>query len=302
MIGQFQILSENYVSSSHCQSPYMLENPVVFSQLPTFNDNPSGLVRYPDPDGYLGRSGNTLERCNNKRRANTFENPRDSLKTSRFTRNFCQFHNSKRRFINTKSFSSPFAPHNTTTFIIHAKKFGGIASLVSPCAVTPTILTTSTLSSSTVVILETAKEKWGVDEYDTMKGLIRLRKENENFDQAGENNDCCEVFEVEKRLNNDLSRFEMIYPTSCGDEHNLENRVDEHGLQIKHLEEQNLTFKEIIFLMERELGDLRRRVVCLETEGIGAGDHESENFNDQDVCLEKSIENGDHIDNKSEDN
>lgn len=36
--------------------------------------------------------------------------------------------------------------------------------------------------------------------------------------------------------------------------------------------------------------------------GIGAGDNESENFNDQDVCLEKSIENGDHINSKSEDN
>jgi len=54
--------------------------------------------------------------------------------------------------------------------------------------------------------------------------------------------------------------------------------------------------------MERELGDLRQCVVCLETKGIGAGDNESENFNDQDVCLEKSIKNGDHIDNKSEDN
>jgi len=122
-----------------------------------------------------------------------------------------------------------------------------------------------------------AKEKWGVDGYGTMKGLIRLR--------SGK-------VEVEKRLNNDLSsRFEMIFPSS-GDEHSLENRVDEQDLQITHLEEQNLLFKERIFLMERELDDLRRRVACLETEGIGAGDRESENYNGRDVCSEKSIGNG----------
>lgn len=137
--------------------------------------------------------------------------------------------------------------------------------------------------------MEMAKEKWGVDGYGTMKGLIRLRSGKEN---SGENNGGG-VLEVEKRLNNDLSRFEMIYPSS-GDEHSLENRVDEQDLQITHLEEQNLSFKERIFLMERELSDLRQRVVCLETEGNGAGDRESENFNGIDVCSEKSVGNGDH--------
>lgn len=188
--------------------------------------------------------------------------------------------------------SAPFAPRNTTSFLIRAKKTGGIASLVSPCAVTPAILTTPLLSPSTEVVVEMAKEKWGVDGYGTMKGLIRLRSGKENSGETCENNGG-EVLEVEKRLNNDLSRFEMIHPSS-GDEHSLENRVDEQDLQIAHLEEQNLSFKERIFLMERELSDLRQRVVCLETEGNGAGDRESENFNGIDVCSEKSVSNGEH--------
>lgn len=184
-----------------------------------------------------------------------------------------RFHHQKRRFPGGGRPSAPFAPRNTTSFLIRAKKTGGIASLVSPCAVTPAILTTPST--------EVAKEKWGVDGYGTMKGLIRLR--------SGKENSGGEVLEVE---NNDLSsRFEMIFPSS-GDEHSLENRVDEQDLQITHLEEQNLLFKERIFLMERELDDLRRRVACLETEGIGAGDRESENFNGRDVCSEKSIGNG----------
>jgi len=93
----------------------------------------------------------------------------------------------------------------------------------------------------------------------------------------------------------------MIHP-SFGEKRSLENRVDEQDLQIAHLEEHNLSLKERIFIMERELGDLMRRVVCLETEGIGVVDGESENFNDGEFCSKKSIENGVHDDGKSDDN
>lgn len=281
MIVQSQILKQT--SQNYCHPSYMPEYPAMFSRLPTFNGHPPCPMNYP---GRIRWNGTKPERPRMDQNASgpgrPFGNPNGSSGKVR------RFNYPKRRFNGGGRTSAPFAPRNTTSFLIRAKKTGGIASLVSPCAVTPAILTTPSLSPSTEVVVEMAKEKWGVDGYGTMKGLIRLRSGKENSDETCEINGG-EVLEVEKRLNNDLSRFEMIYPSS-GDEHSLENRVDEQDLQIAHLEEQNLSFKERIFLMERELGDLRRRVVCLETEGIGAGDRESENFND--ACSEKSCGNG----------
>ncbi|XAR63390.1 hypothetical protein NMG60_11023303 [Bertholletia excelsa] len=182
-----------------------------------------------------------------------------------------------RRFYPKKKFSNrfaPFAPRNTTSFIIRAKKSGGIASLVSPCPVTPAILPTPIFSPSREVLVDMAKEEWGVDGYGSMKGLIRLRSpghEAEEEEETGgtSDSDVEEHVEVERRLDHDLSRFEMIYPNS-GDEHNtilLENRVDDQDTHLAQLEEENLTLRARIFLMERELEDLRRRVQCLETDG-----------------------------------
>ncbi|MBA0733753.1 hypothetical protein Gogos_017733 [Gossypium gossypioides] len=55
------------------------------------------------------------------------------------------------------------------------KKSGGIASLVSPCPVTPNFLPTPIFSPSREVLSDMAKEEWGVDGYGSMKELIRLR-------------------------------------------------------------------------------------------------------------------------------
>ncbi|KAG2333667.1 hypothetical protein Bca4012_016757 [Brassica carinata] len=55
----------------------------------------------------------------------------------------------------------PYAPRNTTSFIIRAKKSGGIAELVSPCPVTPAILPTPMFSLSREVLGDMAKEEWG---------------------------------------------------------------------------------------------------------------------------------------------
>ncbi|KAJ4872915.1 hypothetical protein Rs2_45424 [Raphanus sativus] len=165
----------------------------------------------------------------------------------------------------------PYAPRNTTSFIIRAKKSGGIAELVSPCAVTPAILPTPMFSPSREVLGDMAKEEWGVDGYGSMKGLIRLRSDGHDDDDGEDDedeggssgSDVEEHVEVERRLDHDLSRFEMIYP---GSEYNnvLENRVDDQDSHIAQLEEENLTLKERLFLMERELGDLRRRLQYLE--------------------------------------
>ncbi|XP_058761439.1 uncharacterized protein LOC131634833 [Vicia villosa] len=245
----------NYAAWSHRQSPYLPNNPALFSRLPTFN------AHLPCPVNYTGRviwNGNKSMRRSGKRRVNR----NDSSKTNRFTGNVGQFHIPKRRFSSGRRFSPPLAPRNTTSFIIRAKKSGGIASLVSPCVTTPTILTTPTLSPSTEVVVEIAKETWGVDGYGTMKGLIRVRSGKENSDKTENDGSDCEHLEVEKRLNSDLSRFEMIYPS----ENSLENRIDKQELRITRLEEQNLTLKERIFVIEDELSELRRRVLCLERE------------------------------------
>ncbi|KAL8489817.1 hypothetical protein ACS0TY_025627 [Phlomoides rotata] len=165
--------------------------------------------------------------------------------------------------------SAPYAPRNTTSFIIRAKKSGGIAPLVSPYPVTPAVLPTPILSPSGEILGDMAKEEWGVDGYGSMKGLIRLRSPGHEEEEEGgsSESDVEEHVEVERRLNHDLSRFEMIYdPNSVGMEYQnvLENRVDDQDTHIAQLEEENLILKERLFLMERELGDLRRRMLCLE--------------------------------------
>ncbi|THU63139.1 hypothetical protein C4D60_Mb01t12570 [Musa balbisiana] len=181
--------------------------------------------------------------------------------------------------------SAPFAPRNTTSFIIRAKKSGGIASLVSPCPVTPAVLPTPRFSPTREDLADMVKEEWGVDGYGSMKGLIRLRspsgheirpavasgggEEDVEDEEGSSESDVEEHLEVERRLDHDVSRFEMLYP---GEEHGLESasyllesRVDDQDAHIARLEEENLTLKERLFLMEREMGDFRRRLQLLET-------------------------------------
>ncbi|KAL0389398.1 UNVERIFIED_CONTAM: hypothetical protein Scaly_0296900 [Sesamum calycinum] len=133
---------------------------------------------------------------------------------------------------------------------------------------TPAVLPTPIFSPSREVLVDMAKEEWGVDGYGSMKGLIRLRSsghemeahEDEDEDEGGSSeSDVEEHVEVERRLDHDLSRFEMIYnPNSVSvggmDYHNvLENRGDDQDTHIAQLGE-NLILKERLFLMERELG------------------------------------------------
>jgi len=186
-----------------------------------------------------------------------------------------KYYHPKKKFNNRLA---PYAPRNTTSFIIRAKKSGGIASLVSPCPVTPAMLPTPMFSPSREVLGDMAKEEWGVDGYGSMKGLIRLRSpgnEASEDDEDDEESDVEEHVEVERRLDHDLSRFEMIYPSGGGvggeysynnnnNNNVLENRVDDQDTHIAQLEEENLTLKERLFLMESELGDLRMRLQFLE--------------------------------------
>ncbi|CAL5082761.1 unnamed protein product [Urochloa decumbens] len=158
------------------------------------------------------------------------------------------------------------APRNTTSFLIRAKRAGGVASLVSPCPVTPAVLPTPVLSPAREVLVEMAKEAWGVDGYGSMKGLIRLRADA--GDAAGEEDsgsgesDVEEHVEVERRLDHDLSRFEMVQlpaPAGFG-----EDDEEDEEARAARLEEENLTLRERLFLMERDMADLRRRLLAVE--------------------------------------
>ncbi|VAI52258.1 unnamed protein product [Triticum turgidum subsp. durum] len=174
------------------------------------------------------------------------------------------------------------APRNTTSFIIRAKRAGGIASLVSPCPVTPAVLPTPRISPSREGLSDMAQQQWGVDGYGSMKGLIRLRASSPRHpdaegddDDSSSGSDVEEHVEVERRLDHDLSRFEMVYPGGMANGaagYVLEDLDDEYDqdVHVARLEEENLTLKERLFLMEQEVGDMRRRLEAIEARFAGA--------------------------------
>lgn len=228
-----------------------------------------------------------------------------------------------RRVFHPKKFRAPapYAPRNTTSFIIRAKKAGGIASLVSPCPLTPAVLPTPVLSPAREDLIDMAKEEWGVNGYGSMKGFIRLRANNargdddvdddEDDDEDDESESDIDVDQAqysphsvqqfERRLDQDLSRFEMIYPSvysAYNYNHNsnynyiedsdganlLETRVDDLESHILHLEEENLILKRRLLLMEQDMADLRCRLLRLEGRRNAAAAAEDE----AEICSEKS--------------
>lgn len=230
-------------------------------------------------------------------------------------------HLQARKFYPKRNFNNrfiPYAPRNTTSFIMRAKKSGGIASLVSPCPLTPLVLPTPVFSPSREFLGDMAKEEWGVDGYGSMKGLIRLRDEfdnrdhedNDEEDDKVEDNSVSGESDVEEggnnvlsRLDHEMSRFEMVCPTYGFDYSNmLGNRVHDQDAHIVELEEENLTLRESLFLMEREMEDLKRRLQILERQNHVSGDvneevvenesvHESKERSDaRDVCGETKDE------------
>ncbi|XP_062220871.1 uncharacterized protein LOC133920178 [Phragmites australis] len=219
-------------------------------------------------------------------------------------------HHNNRKYFFPKNKAA--APRNTTSFIIRAKRAGGIASLVSPCPVTPAVLPTPRLSPSREGLADMAQAQWGVDGYGSMKGLIRLRSSPQpadpnSSDDDDEGNssgsDVEEHVEVERRLDHDLSRFEMVYPARGEDPGGYVFEEDDEYDQDAHvarLEEENLTLKERLFLMEQEVGDMRRRLEALEArfslnDGVGGGGGEN-------AVEEAPPQNDANRENSSEDN
>ncbi|WVZ73022.1 hypothetical protein U9M48_021388 [Paspalum notatum var. saurae] len=201
--------------------------------------------------------------------------------------------NARKYFFPKNKNNKAAAPRNTTSFIIRAKRAGGIASLVSPCPVTPAVLPTPRLSPTREGLADMAQAQWGVDGYGSMKGLIRLRSspkpaspnaatsDDDGDDGNSSGSDVEEHVEVERRLDHDLSRFEMVYPGRGEDAGGYVFEDDDEYDQDAHvarLEEENLTLKERLFLMEQEVGDMRRRLEALEArfslgDSVGRGEN-----------------------------
>ncbi|CAA7057762.1 unnamed protein product [Microthlaspi erraticum] len=112
--------------------------------------------------------------------------------------------------------------------------------------------------------------------------------DDEDEDEGGScESELDEHVEVERRLDQDLSRFEMIYPN-----HNvLENRVDDQDTHIAQLEEDNLTMKEKLSMMEMDFGEFKRRLQYLESRDMVVGEDGSGEVveNESEIYCERKL-------------
>lgn len=174
-----------------------------------------------------------------------------------------------RRVFHQKKFRAPapYAPRNTTSFIIRAKKAGGIASLVSPCPLTPAVLPTPVLSPAREGLIDMAKEEWGVNGYGSMKGFIRLRANNARGDDDVDDDDDDDV-DDDSESDIDVDQAQYSPHSVQQFERRLDqdlSRVDDQESHILHLEEENLILKRRLLLMEQDMLDLRCRLLRLES-------------------------------------
>jgi hypothetical protein len=138
-----------------------------------------------------------------------------------------------------------------------------------------------------------------VDGYGSMAGLIHLRAiaggmSNASADvddevaASGQSHDvearlssALSVQQVEMRLDQDVSRFVMIHPTSGNDVNNMSHVMDfrlaEQERHIAYLEDENSSLKEQLFMMQHETNALRQRLRGGFCDGMG-------DENDDDVC------------------
>lgn len=194
----------------------------------------------------------------------------------------------------------PEAPRNTTSYIIRSKSMGdAVAPVVTPSPFTPAVLPTpGPLPRYKDQFAEEAKE-WGVNGYGSMKGLIRIKstimgdcamvgeeaddEAEEEGEEENEGHFAQSLQQLEQRLDQGLNRFEMVYPCNVDFRQAppLQVLLVDQEYHIAQLEEENLTLKERLSCIERELGDLRCRIHVLE----GGSDHQESG----EVVSEKSI-------------
>ncbi|XP_057458783.1 uncharacterized protein LOC130749444 [Lotus japonicus] len=262
MMGHSQI-HQNYVVWPQPPPLYPPENPAVLAHPPLFNNRYPGRVNWTREEHRRIGSGP----------GQSSGNPRDSQRYGHKRR---RFHHSKRRPHGggRQRLSAPFAPRNTTSYLIRAKRSGGITSLVSPSVQPTTPVMTPTRENLCWIEKD---DEWGIDLYGTMKGRIRLRRDSDEESEVISGG--SDGAESDKELNYLLSRFEMIYP----DELNLENRVSQKGKRIAELIDENFLLSERIYFLEMELDEVRKRVRRLESETDG-GCSEPEIVDDGHVC------------------
>ncbi|KAK4753685.1 hypothetical protein SAY87_001789 [Trapa incisa] len=172
LIGQSQMLNQMIVPSpifSQSQ-PVMTRNYQPWQQS-SLDHNPNPSKNFHSMKPGFGRGNWKVKKPNDTRNPNQLLNSGigSAAGASGYqppTLNELQFQNrlKARKYYPKKKFNNrfaPYAPRNTTSFIMRAKKSGGIASLVSPCPVTPAVLPTPIFSPSREVLGDMAKEEWG---------------------------------------------------------------------------------------------------------------------------------------------
>ncbi|KAH9740861.1 hypothetical protein KPL70_002400 [Citrus sinensis] len=173
-----------------------------------------------------------------------------------------KFYPNKKKFNNNNNRFAPYAPRNTTSFIIRAKKSGGIASLVSPCPVTPAVLPTPIFSPSREVLGDMAKEEWGVDGCvgveDANEGIVESGSENESENGSADvrenkeennNEDVCmeDTLPNEAKKEEVIVRSELVNDDSLAkedDRKKIEDMDNEMGLRDESRDGQRQTVKD----------------------------------------------------------
>jgi hypothetical protein len=183
----------------------------------------------------------------------------------------------------------PRAPFNDSSYLMRVRQpEGSSAALLSsspPAAATSLSSLLATPSYSPVTsdregMVEPLTEIGVGNRYGSMTGLIHLRPtddqrsssstiDNNELDDMSSDDPAAAVHEssaesarqLEQRLDRDVSRFEMTYPLpQKTPEELLEERAARQDSHIAELEDENLTLRERLFLMQQEVYELRQRI------------------------------------------
>lgn len=177
------------------------------------------------------------------------------------------FQNVSKVFMRNEQRVRPEAPRNSTSYIIRSKCMDGTAPVVTPSPITPAVIVTPGLSPLPRYSQQFADEvtEWGVNGYGSMNGLIRAKtvvKDDSESDSRSSHAQSVE--QLEERLDQDLNRFEMVYPSGDIQASPVESLLFDHEYHIAQLKSENNTLKERIKSIEDEVDGLKTRVQMLE--------------------------------------
>jgi hypothetical protein len=186
----------------------------------------------------------------------------------------------------------PRAPYNDSSFLIKVRRAGGLAALVSPATFSTLKTTTSDEDARASCyreeeVLEPVTELGVGNGYGSMTGLIHLRatddgsscstvdeididsvQQQQQRQQQEEDSSFSQLDSVrrlEQRLDRDVSRFEMTLPSPSDVQsrrapESLEERVARQDRDIALLEDENLTLKERLSLMQQAVYEYQERL------------------------------------------